>query len=126
MVGPIVEHLDLHPVVRAYAHGQLEDDERVRANERVRDHFSALRPERVTKATSVDSLRQTITIFRALTGCGRFDEAEALYGNGLGEALSPARGLPHDSRAPGTPRPLSRTRLRDERTIGRLPRTGSD
>src|SRR6185437_8928607 len=41
---------DLHPIIRAYAYEQLEAKDRVRANNRVRDHFQALPPEDTEKA----------------------------------------------------------------------------
>lgn len=78
---------DLHPIVRAYAHDQLEDTDRVQANDRVRDHFEALPPEDPDSATSVEDLRQTITIFRALVGAGRLNDAGVLWLRGLGNAL---------------------------------------
>jgi tetratricopeptide (TPR) repeat protein len=78
---------DLHPIVRAYVHDQLEDTDRVQANERVRDHFEALPPEDPNTAASVEDLRQTITIFRALVGAGQRGAASALWATRLGHAL---------------------------------------
>jgi hypothetical protein len=40
---------DLHPIIRAYAYEQLEDTDRVQANDRVRDHFQAL-PRKIQTA----------------------------------------------------------------------------
>ena len=76
---------DLHPIIRAYAHEQLDDADRVRANDRVRDHFQALPAEDPDNAASVEDLSQTITIFRALIGAGHQVEAAQLWGR-----LSPA------------------------------------
>jgi tetratricopeptide (TPR) repeat protein len=70
---------DLHPIVRAYTHDQLEDGDRVRANDRVRNHFEALPPEDPKIASSVEDLRQTITVFRALVGAHHNDEAAKLW-----------------------------------------------
>jgi hypothetical protein len=70
---------DLHPIIRAYAHEQLADTDRIRANDRVRDHFEALPPEDPDSAASVEDLSQTITIFRALIGAGHLDQAVALW-----------------------------------------------
>jgi tetratricopeptide (TPR) repeat protein len=70
---------DLHPIVRAYAYDQLEESERVRANDRVRDHFQALPAEDPGRATSVEDLTQTITIFRALIGAGHFSDASIMW-----------------------------------------------
>jgi len=71
---------DLHPIIRAYAHEQLEDTDRIQANDRIRDHFEALPPEDPDSAASVEDLSQTITIFRALIGAGHLDEAHYLWG----------------------------------------------
>ena len=60
--------------------------DRVQANDRVRDHFEALPPEDLAEVTSVEDLRQTITIFRALVGAAHVDEAEILF-NGFGDVL---------------------------------------
>lgn len=70
---------DLHPIIRAYAHDQLEDTDRVQANDRVRDHFEALPPEDPASATSVEDLTQTITIFRALIGAGHLRDACSVW-----------------------------------------------
>ena len=70
---------DMHPIVRAYVHEQLDAGDRIQANERVRDHFQALPPERADAATSVEDLRRTITIFRALAGADQHAEACALW-----------------------------------------------
>jgi tetratricopeptide (TPR) repeat protein len=84
---------DLHPIVRAYVHDQLEDADRVQANERVRDHFDALPPEVPEDANSVEDLRHTITIFRALVGAGRLDDASALWQSHLSDALMVKLGV---------------------------------
>jgi tetratricopeptide (TPR) repeat protein len=70
---------DLHPIIRAYAYEQLEDTDRVDANDRIRDHFQALPPEDPARATSVEDLSQTITIFRALIGASHLSDARALW-----------------------------------------------
>lgn len=79
---------DLHPIVRAYVHDGLADEDRVQANFRVSQHFEALPPEEPLAATRIDDLRQSITLFRALVGAGRVDRANSLWLRlGLGEAL---------------------------------------
>jgi len=70
---------DLHPIIRSYAHEQLEEPDRVQANDRVRDHFEALPPDQFERVTSVEDLTQTITIFRALIGAGHQDQASKLW-----------------------------------------------
>ena len=72
---------DLHPIIRAFTHDQLEDTDRVQANDRVRDHFQALPAEDLARVTSVEDLTQTITIFRALVGAGHLDDAGSLWPN---------------------------------------------
>lgn len=78
---------DLHPIVRAYVHEQLDASDRVRANERVRDHFQALPPEPEATAKSVEDLGRTITIFRALVGAGQRNAARALWASRLSSVL---------------------------------------
>jgi tetratricopeptide (TPR) repeat protein len=70
---------DLHPIIRAYAHDQLEDGDRVQANDRVSDHFQSLPAENLDKVASVEDLTQTIAIFRALVGGGHVYEAEGVW-----------------------------------------------
>jgi len=77
---------DLHPIIRAYAYDELESTDRIRANERVRDHFQALPPEDPARASSVEDLTQTITIFRALIGAGHDYQASSLWSD-FGDVL---------------------------------------
>jgi hypothetical protein len=79
---------DLHPIVRAYTHDQLDGSDRVQANERVRDHFQALPAEDTTNITSVEDLRQTVTYFRALVGAGQYPAAAALWDRTLSTPLA--------------------------------------
>jgi hypothetical protein len=90
-------------VVRAVAHDEMEEADRVRTNERVRDHFSALPPEDLDRVTSVEDPQRTITLFRALAGAGSLGAAARAYRSRLslplyvqlgvitlGEQLAPA------------------------------------
>ncbi|MEU7873705.1 hypothetical protein [Dactylosporangium sp. NPDC049140] len=70
---------DLHPLIRAYAHDQLDRKDRVRANEEVGKYFQALPPENTGRAASVDDLHRTIAIFVALVGAERHQEAEGVW-----------------------------------------------
>jgi tetratricopeptide (TPR) repeat protein len=79
---------DLHPIVRAYIEEQLDDDDRVAANERVRDHFQALPPENLESATSVEDVRRTIAIFTALVRAGRTEEACTIWSSRLWNVLA--------------------------------------
>ena len=78
---------DLHPIVRAHVHDELEDRERISANERVRDHFQALPPDDVEAAQSVEDVRRTIAIHRALVGAGQDEAASDLYERRLDGAM---------------------------------------
>ncbi|GAA3395203.1 DUF4062 domain-containing protein [Cryptosporangium minutisporangium] len=78
---------DLHPIVRSYVHDTLDAPERVAANERIRDHFQSLPPEDPATATSVEDLRQTLTLFYALVGAGQRTEASAVWSRALGDPL---------------------------------------
>jgi tetratricopeptide (TPR) repeat protein len=77
---------DLHPIIRAFAHEQLADTDRVQANDRIRDHFQAMPPEDPNRAASVEDLTQTITIFRALMGAEHLNDAGRFWGQ-LSHAL---------------------------------------
>jgi hypothetical protein len=78
---------DLHPIVRAYTFDQTQDKDRIQANEAIRDYFEALPPEDPDRATCVEDLRQTITIFQAMVGAELLDEASSLWASMLEEAL---------------------------------------
>ncbi|GIM91676.1 DUF4062 domain-containing protein [Paractinoplanes toevensis] len=78
---------DMHPVIRSYVYDQLEAGDRVRANQAVRDYFQALPPEDTERATGVEDLRQTITIFRALVGAGLVANADELWARSLADIL---------------------------------------
>jgi hypothetical protein len=70
---------DLHPVVRAYAYEQLEDRDRTQAHDTLRDHFASLPPDNYAEATELEHLKNSIALYRALVGAGRFDDAAEFY-----------------------------------------------
>ena len=78
---------DMHPIVRAYTHGQTRPDVLVQTNDVVVDHFQALPPEDTAKATSVEDVRQTITIYRALVGAENAPAASRLWSGRLSRPL---------------------------------------
>ncbi len=78
---------DLHPVIRAFALDSIDEDEKTSANRQIRDHFSSLPGDALESANSIEDLRQTITIFRAMVGAGELTEAQRLYESGLHIAL---------------------------------------
>lgn len=78
---------DLHPIVRAYTYGQLGTRKRIKINDKLHSHFAALPAEGERRATTVEDLTRSITVFRALVGAGQLDEAATYWGNDLGETL---------------------------------------
>ena len=78
---------DLHPIVRAVAHDQLDDASRVQANERISAHFKALPAQEPSKARSVEELRDVISLFRALVGARHFSRALSVWQASLEEPV---------------------------------------
>jgi hypothetical protein len=68
---------DLHPVVRAYAYGRLEDKEATYAQ--VKGYFEALPQEDTEQAQDVADLRVTLELYHALLNGGQPDDALQLY-----------------------------------------------
>ncbi|HEX5270659.1 MAG TPA: DUF4062 domain-containing protein, partial [Gemmataceae bacterium] len=66
---------DLHPVVRGYAFDRLEQQDRTRTYDTIRDHVNGLPREAVDEATELAHLKNSIEIYRAFVGAGRFDDA---------------------------------------------------
>lgn len=78
---------DLHPIVRSHVYGQLEAEERIQANDWIRDHFEKLPVENLKRISSVEDLKRTITIYRALVGGGHVAEASALWRGRMARVL---------------------------------------
>jgi hypothetical protein len=76
---------DLHPVVRAYAYGKLEDKQATYAQ--VKGYFEALPAEDTEQAQDVADLRVTLELYHALLNGGQPDDAEQLYYDRLSEKL---------------------------------------
>src|SRR5262249_38296873 len=70
---------DLHPIVRAVAHEMLDEENRVRANERIVTHFEALSDEPVRTINSVEDLHRPIALYRALVGAHRHAQAHTVW-----------------------------------------------
>jgi hypothetical protein len=68
---------DLHPIVRAYAYGKLENKAATYAQ--VKSYFEALPAEDTKQAQDVADLRQTLELYHALLNSGQPDDAEQLY-----------------------------------------------
>lgn len=94
---------DLHPVVRAYTYDQLDDVNRVRANEIVHQHFEALPPENVDSATATKDLAQTVAMFTALVGANRVNDACRLWSRRLARPYVERIGANHEIIALLTP-----------------------
>jgi hypothetical protein len=76
---------DLHPVVRAYAYGRLEDKQATYAQ--VKSYFEALPKEDTEQAQDVADLRVTLELYHALLNSGQPDDALQLYRDRLGLPL---------------------------------------
>jgi hypothetical protein len=72
---------DLHPVVRAYAYGQLEDKQAT--YDQVKGYFEALPQEDTEQAQDVADLRRTLELYHALLNSGQLDAAWDLYSDRL-------------------------------------------
>jgi hypothetical protein len=68
---------DLHPVVRAYAYGRLEDKQATYAQ--LKSYFEALPAEDTEQAQDVADLRMTLELYHALLNGGQSDDALQLY-----------------------------------------------
>ena len=76
-------HYDLHPIVRQYAYGRLNDKTGVHT--RLRDYFAAIpAPENVEK---VEDLAPVIELYHHTVRSGRYDEARELYRDRLSRPL---------------------------------------
>ncbi|GAA2697957.1 hypothetical protein [Actinoplanes palleronii] len=78
---------DMHPIVRGFVQDKLDRSERFLVHEQIRDHFEALPPDSPGTATSVEDLRNTIMIYRALLGTERPAEAADVWNRQLRNAL---------------------------------------
>lgn len=82
-----VNTYDLHPAVRGVAFDQLEITDRAGTYKALRDHFAAMPPEDVKRATELDHLKNSIEVFRLLLGAGLLKEAASHYFGELANAL---------------------------------------
>ncbi|MCB9452305.1 MAG: DUF4062 domain-containing protein [Anaerolineaceae bacterium] len=78
---------DMHPVVRGTVFDELEGEAKTMTFERIRGHFEALPAEDVESAKTVADLTNTIAIYRALVGAGKWDEAARFFVNRLRDRL---------------------------------------
>jgi tetratricopeptide (TPR) repeat protein len=80
----------LHPVVRAYAYGKIEDKAGTYAL--VKTYFQALPAEDTRQAQDVADLRRTLELCHAFLNSGQPDEALLLYRDRLNDPLRLALG----------------------------------
>lgn len=78
---------DLHPAVRGVAFDQLESSDKAGTYKALRDHFAAMPPEDLKRATELDHLKNSIEVFRLLLGAGLLKEAASHYFGELANAL---------------------------------------
>jgi tetratricopeptide (TPR) repeat protein len=83
---------DMHPVVRAVTRGRLGDQERDQFGQPIVDYFEQRTVPLYDNATSLDDLRDPLTVTRTLLQMGQLDDAlETLIG-GLNTALYNVEG----------------------------------
>jgi hypothetical protein len=82
-----VNTYDLHPAVRGVAFDQLESTDKAGTYRALRDHFAAMPPEDLKRATELDHLKNSIEVFRLLLGAGLLKEAASHYFGELANAL---------------------------------------
>ena len=78
---------DLHPAVRGVAFDHLETSDKAGTYKALRDHFAAMPPEDLKRATELDHLKNSIEVFRLLLGAGLLKEAASHYFGELANAL---------------------------------------
>lgn len=78
---------DLHPVVRGYATGRLEQNERENYGQRVVDHFSQKASNPYQEAESLDELKDGINLVRTLQYMGRYKQAYQIFNGDLSTTL---------------------------------------
>jgi len=86
---------DLHPVVRAYAFEQLDEQDRARSYDSIRDHFASLPPENLKEATELAHVKNRIEIMRTLIGAGWFAKSVQFYRGPFADSLLFSIGAYH-------------------------------
>jgi hypothetical protein len=81
---------DLHPVVRAYAYGRLENKEATYAQ--MKGYFEALPEEDTSQVQDVADLRRTLELYHALLNGGQPDDARQLYYDRLARSMHEVLG----------------------------------
>jgi hypothetical protein len=81
------EIFDLHPVVRGYAIGRLDEASRAASGQRVADHFTARAAPDYAKVTSLAEMADRIQVAQALNLAGKHAEAWDVVNGGMRNAL---------------------------------------
>ncbi len=82
-----LDRYDLHPVVRGYASGSLEGEDRDRIGQRVVDHFTQQALNPYDQAETLDDLQNGLQLVRTLLQLGRITSAAAECYEGLSRSL---------------------------------------
>lgn len=91
------DRYDLHPIVRSYAAEQLRDEEKKYAYNHIHKYFSDLANEQpeVVLPRELEEIKYSISMYRALVGANRWDEAEELFTAKLHFPLSESIARPY-------------------------------
>ncbi len=81
------DRYDLHPVVRGFASGGLQAEERDRLGQRAVDYFSQRPEDPYDEAETLDDVRNGLRLVRALLQMDRKGEAFNVYAGELAESL---------------------------------------
>lgn len=78
---------DMHPVVRGIAFDRLGSNDKLITFERIRSHLEAHPPDDINSAMEIGDLGNTVSIYRALVGAEKFDEAVSFFNKRLRDVL---------------------------------------
>lgn len=81
------KHYDLHPVVRGFAAGTIGKEDKQVFGQRVVDHFSRRAHSSYEEAESLENLRDTLNVVRALIQMGQVQKACDIFVDELSNAL---------------------------------------
>jgi hypothetical protein len=86
---------DLHPVIRGFAYDQLDDQNRHLTHDKIVDYYTQQPRKRQTEIYSLEDLKSSIQLYRALVNAGRLDDASDFFGTRLATILSYNLGAYH-------------------------------
>lgn len=78
---------DLHPVVRGFAAGSLQAEDKQRYGQRVVDHFNSQPHSPYEQAKTIEDVESGLQVVRTLLKLGHHDQAADAYQGTLSEAL---------------------------------------